>query len=68
MGYGVRHSPILLTLSDRIIQKYNLPKLVNKRSHWQSFKINLEKITDVSISLRTEQQLDQEVQLFVRNI
>lgn len=62
------HSPILLTLSDSVIQKENPPSLTNKMTDWLSFKIKLEELIELSVPLRTEEQLDEEIDLFVRNI
>lgn len=62
------HSPILLTLSDTVIQKENPPRLVNKMTDWQSFKLKLEECIDLAVPLRTAEQLDKETELFVKNI
>lgn len=62
------HSPILLTLSDTIIQKENAPRLTNRLTDWQSFRVNLENAINLSVSLRTTEQLDEEIELLVTNI
>lgn len=62
------HSPILLTLSDVIIQKENPPRLVNGRTDWYNFKIELENLINLSVPLKSEEQLDDEVELLVKNI
>ena len=36
------HSPIILTLSESVIQKPNNPTLTNKRTDWESFKLIVE--------------------------
>lgn len=51
------HSPILLTLSDSVIQKENPPSLTNKRTDWESFKIQLEEQINLSVPIRSEEQL-----------
>lgn len=62
------HSPILLTLSDTIIHKENAPRLINRLTDWQSFRLDLENAINLSVPLRTEEQLDEEVELFVSDI
>lgn len=62
------HSPILLTMSENIIKKENNPSLTNKFTDWESFKLSLEKKIKLSVPIRDEKQLDDEVELFVRNI
>jgi hypothetical protein len=62
------HSPILLTLSDSIIKKEKTPALFNRLTDWQSFQIDLEKSVNLSVPLRTKEQIDEEVELLVKNI
>lgn len=60
------HTPIILILSEDISKKEAKPTLVNKFTDWESFKIDLEKRINLSVSLRNEEQLEKE--LFVENI
>ena len=62
------HSPILLTLSESIIHRQNSPHLVNRQTDWESFKTSLEKNLKLSVLLKNRQQLDEEVELFTKNI
>lgn len=62
------HSPILLTLSDTIIHKENTPRLTNRRTDWQSFRLDLEIAINLTAPMRSTEQLDEEVELFVSNI
>lgn len=62
------HSPILLTLSDRVISKEVSPRLVNKLTDWQSFKLKLEESIELSVPLITEEQLEMEAELFNKHI
>jgi predicted house-cleaning noncanonical NTP pyrophosphatase (MazG superfamily) len=62
------HSPILLTLSENIIQKENNPVLVNKRTDCESFRQSLEEKINLMVPLRNEEQLDREVEKFLVDI
>lgn len=62
------HSPILLTLSDNIIQKENSPRLVNRQTDWCSYKFELENLISLSVPLKTREQLDNEIELLTHNI
>jgi len=62
------HSPILLTLSESIIQKENNPVLVNRHTDWKSFRQSLEDKINLIVPLRNEEQLDREVEKFLADI
>lgn len=62
------HSPIILTLSETIIQKESNPTLVNKNTDWDSFKFDLDNMIDLKVPLKNNQQLDKEVSKFVTDI
>lgn len=62
------HSPIILTLSENVIKRENNPTLVNRLTDWESFKQTLEEKIDLSVPLRNEQQLDKEVEIFIKHI
>lgn len=47
------HSPILLTLSENIIEKEKNPILINKDPDWESFRICLELKINLDVSLQT---------------
>jgi len=57
------HSPILLILSENIIQKGNNPVLVKRRTDWESFRQSLEEKINLMVPLRNE-QLDRNVEKF----
>lgn len=62
------HSPIVLTISEHIIKKENNPTLINNLTDWQSFKTDLEEKINLAVPLQNIQQLDEEVQLYVKHI
>ena len=62
------HSPILLTLSEKVIKKSTKPMLTNKSTNWEGFKQSLERNINLSVPLKTEEYLDNEVELFNKNI
>lgn len=61
------HLPILLTLSDTIIRKQNYQSLGNKMTAWKSFKIKIEESYDLAVPLQIGDQLDEEIDRFVRS-
>jgi len=60
--------PILLTLSENIIQKESNPVLVNRCTDWESFRQSLEKKINLWVPLRNEKHLDREVEKFLVDI
>lgn len=50
------HSPILLTSSDRRTNKEILPRIVNKVTGWNSFRIQHEKSVNLSVPLENDQK------------
>jgi hypothetical protein len=64
---GSDHSPIVLTLSESIIQKPYNPMLVNKKTDWESFRMAIEDRIQLTMPLQTEEQLDFKVEKFVND-
>nr|XP_012234580.1 PREDICTED: RNA-directed DNA polymerase from mobile element jockey-like [Linepithema humile] len=62
------HSPIILTLSESIIQKPRNPVMVNKKTGWEGFRMTIEERIQLTVPLQTEEQLDFEVEKFVNDI
>jgi hypothetical protein len=62
------HSLILLTLSENTVRKENNPALVNKQIDWESFKQCLEERINMSVPVQNEEQLDDEVNTFIKHI
>lgn len=69
-GYDMSsdHSPIMLTLSEKIIPKESNPTLVNKNTDWESFKLDLDNIVNLKVPLKNTEQLDLEVEKFIVDI
>ena len=62
------HSPILLTLSDTIIQLENNPSLVNKHTDWEGFKHEVSERIDLKGTIICIDQLEEEVEKFIVTI
>ena len=62
------HWPIILTLSDTVIQKEIAPRLTNKGTDWTSFKLQLENCTILSDSLKNTEELDEAVENITKDI
>jgi hypothetical protein len=69
-GFDVNsnHPSVLLTLSENITRKENNPALVNKQTNWKSFKQCLEERISLSVPTQNEEQLDDEVNAFIKYI
>lgn len=62
------HSPILLTVSQNVIQKPPPATLTNNRTDWEAFQYKLEERIVLSVPLQTASQLDCEVEKLVNDI
>jgi adenylate cyclase len=62
------HSPIYLTISDKIITKDQNPVLTNKHTDWDYFNRLLENNINLSVSLKTTDQLERELKAFTTAI
>jgi hypothetical protein len=62
------HSAIFLTLSENIILKPSNPVLVNKKTDWISFKLDLASKINLSASLQTKKEIDFELEKLVEDI
>lgn len=62
------HSPIVLTLSDRIIQRPHNPVLANHKTNWEGFKQDICKRVELAIPLQTQEDVDREVEHLVCTI
>lgn len=58
------HSPILLTICDRMIERPQSPVLINNRTNWNHFNNLLENNINLRVSLKTVTELEQEVYEF----
>jgi hypothetical protein len=59
------HSPIFMTLSDKMIKKEADPTLTNKFTDWESFQSELNAKIQLNVLLRTTQHLDIETERIV---
>lgn len=62
------HTAIVLTISENIITKPNNPVLVNNKTDWDSFRLNLAEQITLSSPLETEEQIDQALEDLVNAI
>lgn len=58
------HSAIILTLSEKIIKRAARATLTNKTTDWESFQIDIQNNSNLNISLRTTDQLEEEAEKF----
>lgn len=62
------HSPIILTLSEQIIQRPHNPVLVNKNTDWDKFKVDINQYINLHDVLESPADVDRELELLVYNI
>ena len=62
------HTPVILTLSDTIISKPPKATLTNKFTDWGKFKIILEGVINLKVPLKTNDQLEKDVDIFTEQI
>lgn len=62
------HSPVILILSENIIKRENIPTLCNKRTDWESFKIELNDRIQLNGLLKTKEQIEYETEKLVMDI
>lgn len=62
------HLPIILTLCDTIIKKQISPFLMNKKTNWEEFTVDLEDLIDLQLLLRWLHQLEEELDCFFTNL
>lgn len=62
------HSPIILTISHNIIEKQPIPTLANKYTNWVGFRVDLENRTNLSVRLKSQDELESETEKFITDI
>jgi hypothetical protein len=62
------HSPIVLTLSENVIEREPNPVLCNKHTNWEHFRLLLEDRINLNVPLQNEWDIDKEVEHFVTSI
>lgn len=62
------HSPVMVTLSSKIIKKQKPATLVNKRTNWELFRTLIEDNISTKIPLKTAEEIDSAVENITRSI
>lgn len=62
------HSPVILTVYKKILNKEAEPYLHNKRTDWDLFRHKLEDLTSLKIPLRSEIDIEEAVERLTKNI
>lgn len=58
------HSPVLLTLSSKVLEKEKPCILSNKRTDWEYFRLQVEETLNTSIPLKTEYEITESIEHF----
>lgn len=67
-GLSSDHSPILLTLSEYVITKGSNPTLTNKKTDWESFKMEIHERIKLNVPIKSIQQLELESKKFIIDV
>ena len=67
-GLSSDHSPIILTVSETLIEKENPPKLTNNKTNWESFAELVEQSINLQVPIKNPNQLEEEVELLISHI
>ena len=67
-GLSSDHSPIILTISETIIEKEKLPRLTSGNTNWGTFALVIEESIDLQVPIKNQIQLEREVELLINNI
>lgn len=62
------HTPVILTISETLIQREAPPRLTTCKTDWDGFRIELESLIELQVPLQSPEQLEKEVNLLVDNI
>lgn len=60
-GLTSDHSPVIMTLSETVIQKVNPVRLTNKRTNWDLFRELAEKEINLQVPIQTPIQIEEEL-------
>ena len=62
------HTPIILTLSDHVINKEQRQFLTNKKTNWENYRNELVNKINLNCSLKTKDEIDKKVEKFTNLI
>jgi len=62
------HTPILITLHTRVIQKQQKQSLYNKYTDWEAFRQTLDERTDTQIPLKSKSDIEKAVAILTAEI
>lgn len=62
------HTPVLLTLSAKIIKKERKQNLTNKYTDWDVFRDKLDNLINLKVKLSTKEELETQTQNFIENL
>jgi hypothetical protein len=52
------HTPVISTISTEIVHKTTTPRLHNRRTNWDDYRIKIETAINLNISLKSPEELD----------
>lgn len=67
-GLSSDHSPIILTISETVIEKEKPPRLTSGKTNWETFALIIEESIDLQAPMKNKTQLEHEVELLINNI
>ena len=67
-GLSSDHSPVILTVSESIIEKKSPHQLTNTKTNWKLFARLVEENTNLKVPIRNPNQLEEEMETLINNI
>lgn len=62
------HTPVILTISESLMQKGTLAKLCSRRTNWEKFREKLQKFISLQTPLINKEQIDKETEQFIADV
>lgn len=62
------HSPVVMTISEIVVKKENIPKLINNKTNWNIFCQIIEENINLQALIRNPEQLEDETDRLIKSI
>jgi hypothetical protein len=59
------HSSVIATVSNEVIIKRTIPRLHNNRTNWNDYRIHIDEIVNLNISLKHHAEIDTALSNFI---
>lgn len=59
------HSPVIMTISETVIERGNAPQLTNSKTNWLLFKQIVEENIELQVPLKSKNEIEDELDIFL---